>query len=102
MAMKKLIIIALIISLASIIASCAGAQPEKAHVALKPRDKIGDMTLLISSNYPSEPLWSIWSLCMLEDLKEPGTRTIDCKMAEIPWIYFEIGWYADVTLLESN
>ena len=100
--MKKLIIVALIIWLASIIASCAGAQPEKAHVALKPRDKIGDMTLLVSSNYPSEPLWSIRSLCLLEDLTEPGTRTMDCKIAELPWIYFEIGWYAETRLLASN
>ncbi len=100
--MKKLIIAVLIISLASITASCAGAQPEKAPVALKPRDKIGDMTLLISSNYPSEPLWTISSLCLIEDITEPGTRTTDCKIAELPWIYFEIGWYAEATVLASN
>lgn len=100
--MKKLIVMALIISLAGITASCMGAQTEKVQIALKPGDKIGDMTLLISSHYPSEPLWTIWSLCLIEDLTEPGTQTMDCKIAEIPWIYFEIGWYAEATLLASN
>lgn len=100
--MKKLIVITLIISLAGIIVSCAGAQPEKAQIALKPKDKIGDMTLVISSLYPSEPLWTISSLCLFEDFTEPGTRTFDCKIAELPWIYLEIGWYAETTMLASN
>ena len=100
--MKKLIVIALSVVLAGIIASCAGVQPDSTQVALKPRDKIEDMTLVISSNYPSEPLWSIGSLCLLEGLTEPGSRTMDCKIAELPWIYFDIGWYADATLLASN
>ena len=100
--MKTSFYIILAVLLTTIMVSC-GTTGGGTIDMLKPGDKIRDMTVQNNARFRLAQIRSIWSLCgdFPEETK-PGIRTLDCNVPVLPWIYFDIGWYAESSALESN
>jgi hypothetical protein len=100
MTMKKLVCLTLFVLFATVFVSCARATPELPEGMLKPRDKIGNMTVeehAMSTKYPE-----IWHYCAFQpEGKEAGTKQLTACTTDFKDGNWLMGRH-DTTILDST
>lgn len=95
--MKRLIYLAHIVLLVTLLGACAKA----AQGVIKPGDKIGEMT--VEQGVPTLPYPYIWQFCeYMPDEHEPTASTRDCDVPQMSGVAIVFGWLAKETNFAPN
>ena len=98
--MKKLFNLTPIVLVFIVLAACSQAKTESVKGAIKPGEKIGEMTVVQGSTVPYP---YIWQFCdMGPEEFEPYLYTTDCDVPLVSSLDIDIGWFAKESKFSSN